>query len=211
MSKAGPSLKSPAENLAPGKALTIANVADGAEALIVSDLARAVTAKHKLGPVSLALVCRDGQRMAQIARAAGADAVILYREADFEAEVRRLTDGQVVDVVYDSVGKDTYMGSLDCLRPIGLFVIFGQSSGAIPPFSTALLSQKGSLFMTRPTLFTYVAKRSDLENSAAALFDVVASGAVKIEINQTYALKDAGQAQTDLENRATTGTTVLLP
>ncbi|MCO5065633.1 MAG: quinone oxidoreductase [Rhizobiaceae bacterium] len=146
-----------------------------------------------------------------LARAHGFDHVINYRDTDFVAAVREITGGKMCDVVYDSVGKDTYLGSLDCLRPLGMFVTFGQSSGAIPPFSTALLSQKGSLFMTRPTLFTYVAKREDLEQSAAALFEVVESGAVKIEINQTYALKDAGQAQADLESRITTGTTVLLP
>lgn len=146
-----------------------------------------------------------------LAKAHGFDHVINYRETDFVAAVRDITGGKMCDVVYDSVGRDTYMGSLDCLRPMGMFVTFGQSSGAIPPFSTGLLSQKGSLFMTRPTLFTYVAKRSDLENSAAALFNVVSSGAVKIEINQTYALKDAGKAQADLESRATTGTTILLP
>ncbi|MGC4023951.1 MAG: quinone oxidoreductase [Mesorhizobium sp.] len=146
-----------------------------------------------------------------LAKAHGFDHVINYRDTDFVAAVREITGGKMCDVVYDFVGKDTYMGSLDCLRPMGMFVTFGQSSGPIPPFSTALLSQKGSLFMTRPTLFTYVAKREDLEKSAAALFDVVKSGAVKIEINQTYALKDAGQAQSDLENRKTTGTTVLLP
>ncbi len=146
-----------------------------------------------------------------LAKAHGFDHVINYRETDFVAAVNEITGGKKCDVVYDSVGKDTFPGSLDCLRPRGMFVTFGQSSGPIPPFATSILSQKGSLYMTRPTLFVYNAKREDLEASAQALFDVVASGKVKIEINQTYALKDAGQAQTDLENRKTTGTTVLIP
>lgn len=148
---------------------------------------------------------------AELARAHGYDHVIDYRTQDFVAEVARLTDGRKCDVVYDSVGKDTFPGSLDCLRPLGTFVSFGQSSGPIPPFNIALLSQKGSLFATRPTLFVYNARREDLEASAKALFDVVAKGVVEIKINQTYALKDAGRAQADLEGRKTTGTTVLVP
>ena len=116
------------------------------------------------------------------------------------------------DVVYDSVGKDTFPASLDCLRPLGLFVSFGQSSGPIPPFNMAILSQKGSLFATRPTLFSYIAKRSDLDASAAALFDVVDKGIVKVEINQRYALADAAQARMPTSKaRRTTGTTVLIP
>lgn len=146
-----------------------------------------------------------------LARAHGFDHVINYRDADFVAAVNDITGGKKCDVVYDSVGKDTFPGSLDCLKPRGTFVSFGQSSGPIPPFNMAILSQKGSLFATRPTLFTYVAQREELEASARALFDVVGSGKVKIEINQTYALKDAAQAQADLEGRKTTGTTVLVP
>ena len=115
------------------------------------------------------------------------------------------------DVVYDSVGKDTFPASLDCLKPLGLFVSFGQSSGSIPPFNMALLSQKGSLFATRPTIFIYIAKRGDLEELAAALFDVVGKGIVRIEINQRYALADAAKAHADLEARKTTGTSVLIP
>lgn len=147
----------------------------------------------------------------ELARAHGYDHVIDYREQDFVAEVRRITDGRLCDVVYDSVGKDTYMGSLDCLRPLGLFACFGQSSGPIPPFDLSILARKGSLFVTRPTLFVYVAKRQDLEASAAALFDVVASGAVKVTINQRYALKDAARAHADLESRKTSGATILIP
>ena len=146
-----------------------------------------------------------------LAKAHGFDHVINYRDTDFVAAVNEITGGRKCDVVYDSVGKDTFPSSLDCLKPRGMFVTFGQSSGPIPPFSTSILSQKGSLYMTRPTLFVYNAKREDLEASAKALFDVVSSGKVKIEINQTYALKDVGQAQTDLENRKTTGTTILIP
>ncbi|WP_144223585.1 quinone oxidoreductase family protein [Mesorhizobium amorphae] len=151
------------------------------------------------------------QEKAELAKAHGYDHVIDYRTQDFVAEVARLTDGRKCDVVYDSVGKDTFPGSLDCLRPLGTFVSFGQSSGPIPPFNIALLSQKGSLFATRPTLFVYNARREDLEASAKALFDVVTKGVVEIQINQTYALKDAGRAQADLEGRKTTGTTVLVP
>ena len=114
-------------------------------------------------------------------------------------------------MVYDSVGVDTYMGSLDCLRPLGMLVLFGQSSGPIPPFNLGLLAQKGSLYVTRPTLFVYIAKRADLEFFASALFDVVRRGVVDVQINQRYALADAAQAHADLEARKTTGTTILLP
>lgn len=148
---------------------------------------------------------------AELARAHGFDHVINYREQDFVSEVKRITDGKLCDVVYDSVGKDTFSGSLDCLRPRGLLASFGQSSGPIPPFNLALLAQKGSLFITRPTLFVYIARREDLEASAAALFDVVASGNVKIRINQRYALSDVARAHADLEGRKTTGTTILVP
>ncbi|CAN7731105.1 quinone oxidoreductase family protein [Mesorhizobium sp. LjNodule214] len=147
----------------------------------------------------------------ELARAHGFDHVINYKEQDFVAGVAAVTGGRKCDVVYDSVGNDTFPASLDCLRPLGMFVSFGQSSGPIPPFSMSLLAQKGSLFATRPTLFVYNAKREDLEASAAALFDVVLSGAVEIRINQRYSLKDAGRAHSDLEGRRTTGTTILIP
>lgn len=147
----------------------------------------------------------------ELAKAHGFDHVINYREQDFVAEVASITGGRKCDVVYDSVGKDTFEGSLDCLRPLGLMALFGQSSGSVPPFNLGILAQKGSLYVTRPTLFVYNARRDDLEKSAAALFDVVKSGAVKIKINQRYALKDAAQAHADLEGRKTTGTTVLIP
>ncbi|TPI33124.1 quinone oxidoreductase [Mesorhizobium sp. B3-1-6] len=147
----------------------------------------------------------------ELARAHGFDHVINYKDQDFVAGVAALTGGKKCDVVYDSVGADTFPASLDCLRPLGMFVSFGQSSGPIPPFSMSLLAQKGSIYATRPTLFVYNAKREDLVKSAEALFDVVESGAVEIKINQRYALKDAAKAQADLEARKTTGTTVLIP
>ncbi|MER9139668.1 quinone oxidoreductase [Mesorhizobium sp. M0047] len=147
----------------------------------------------------------------ELAKEHGFDHVINYKEQDFVAGVAAITDGRKCDVVYDSVGNDTFPASLECLRPLGMFVSFGQSSGPIPPFSMSLLAQKGSLFATRPTLFVYNAKREDLEASAAALFEVVLSGAVKIKINQRYALKDVGRAHSDLEGRRTTGTTILIP
>lgn len=147
----------------------------------------------------------------ELAKAHGYDHVIDYSQQDFVAEVKAITGGRMCDVVYDSVGKDTFPGSLDCLRPRGLFACFGQSSGPIPPFNLSILSQKGSLYATRPTLFVYTAKREELVASAAALFDVVSSGVVEVRINQRYALKDAAKAHADLESRKTTGTTILIP
>jgi NADPH2:quinone reductase len=137
--------------------------------------------------------------------------VINYNKENFVERVKDLTGGKGVDVVYDSVGKDTFEGSLDCLRPRGMIVCFGQSSGPVPPFDLGILSRKGSLYLTRPTLFTYIAGREALERSAKELFDIVATGAVSIKIGQTYALKDAANAHRDLEARKTTGTTVLIP
>ncbi|RUX46249.1 MAG: quinone oxidoreductase [Mesorhizobium sp.] len=147
----------------------------------------------------------------ELAKAHGFDHVINYKEHDFVAGVAAITGGKKCDVVYDSVGNDTFPASLDCLKPLGMFVSFGQSSGPIPPFSMSLLAQKGSLYATRPTLFVYNARREDLVASAEALFGVVQSGAVEIKINQRYQLKDAGKAHSDLEGRRTTGTTVLIP
>jgi NADPH2:quinone reductase len=145
-----------------------------------------------------------------LAAAHGCDHVINYRDEDIAARVREITNGEGVPVVYDSVGKDTFEASLNSLRPLGLFVSFGNASGPAPAIEGTLLAQKGSLFFTRPTIMTYTAKEEDLRASAAALFDVVESGAVKIEVNQTYALADAAQAHVDLEARKTTGSTVLL-
>jgi NADPH2:quinone reductase len=148
---------------------------------------------------------------AAIAQTHGCDHTILYHEEDFVARVKELTDGEGVPVVYDSVGHDTFLKSLDCLRPMGMLVYFGQSSGKAKPFDPGTLGAKGSLFLTRPSLMAYTAKRKDLLSSAAELFDAVTSGAVTIEINQTYALRDAAQAHHDLESRKTTGSTVLIP
>ena len=146
-----------------------------------------------------------------LAKAHGYDHVINYRTENFVERVKELTGGEGVDVVYDSVGRDTYMGSLDVLKPRGMFACFGQSSGTIPPFDLNILAQKGSLFATRPTLFNYVTKRPDLERTANDLFEVVASGAVKIEVKQSYSLKDVRKAHEDLEARKTTGASILLP
>lgn len=146
-----------------------------------------------------------------LAKSHGATHVINYRTENFVDRVKEITGGKLCDVVYDSVGKDTFPGSLDCLKPRGLFVTFGNSSGPVKAFDAGLLSQKGSLFMTRPTLMTYVAKRSDLEANAADLFDVVKSGAIKVEVAKSYKLADAPQAHRDLEARKTTGSTILLP
>lgn len=148
---------------------------------------------------------------AELALAHGFDHVINYRTENFAERVKELTGGKGVDVVYDSVGKDTFPDSLDCLRPLGMFVTFGQSSGPIEPVNLAILNQKGSLYVTRPTLFHYIATREALETSANALFSLVSDGTISININQRYALKDAALAHTDLEARKTTGTTVLIP
>lgn len=131
--------------------------------------------------------------------------------ADLAAQVKRITGGAMVPVVYDSVGRDTFMASLDCLAPLGLMASFGNASGPVPPVDLAVLGAKGSLFLTRPSLATYTAKPADLAHCAAELMEVVANGAVKIQVNQTYALKDAAQAHIALEARKTTGSTVLLP
>lgn len=152
-----------------------------------------------------------GAEKVELALANGYDHVIDYRSENFVERVSEITKGEKCDVVYDSVGKDTYPGSLDCLKPLGMWVSFGQSSGPITDFNLALLGPKGSLFATRPTLFTYIAKRADLERYANALFDVVRSGAVKISVNQEYPLAEAARAHQDLQARKTTGTTVLLP
>lgn len=147
----------------------------------------------------------------ELAKAHGYHHVIDYSKDDFVKEVDRITEGRKCDVVYDSVGNDTFPGSLDCLRPRGMFASFGNASGPVPPFSLGLLSQKGSLFATRPTLFTYIAKREELEESANALFDLVKKGIVGIRVNQRYPLEEAARAHADLEGRKTTGATVLIP
>jgi NADPH2:quinone reductase len=164
-------------------------------------------AKH-IGATVIGVV--SNEEKAAIARANGAaHTVIGY--ATLVAEVKRITGGAMVPVVYDSVGKDTFAASLDSLGPLGLMASYGSASGPVPPVDISILAAKGSLFLTRPTLATYTAKRSDLERVAADLFDVVGSGAVTIQVNQTFSLKDAAAAHTALEGRKTTGSTVLLP
>ena len=148
---------------------------------------------------------------AALAKANGCHHTILYRDEDFVAKVKEITSGKLCDVVYDGIGKTTFPASLDCLRPLGYFVSFGSASGQIDAFNINILQAKGSLFATRPTLNHYAAARADLVDIANDLFKVVGSGAVKIPINQKYALKDARKAHEDLESRATTGSTILIP
>ena len=186
----------------PGDAVLI-HAAAGGVGLIACQWAKA------LGATVIGTVGSPAK--AELARAHGCDHVINYSTENFTQRVREITGGEGVPVVYDGVGKDTFMGSLDSLRPLGMMVAYGNASGPVPPFDVLLLSQKGSLFVTRPTIMSYTAKRADLEALGAELFDVVASGKVRIEVNQTYPLKDAAQAQRDLEARKTTGSTVLLP
>ena len=148
---------------------------------------------------------------AELAKKNSCHHTILYREEDFPARVKEITGGKLCDVVYDGIGKTTFPASLDCIRPLGMFVSFGSASGPIEAFNINILQQKGSLFATRPTLNNYIAKREDLVATAKSLFDVVISGKVKIPINQTYKLKDAQKAHRDLESRATTGSSILVP
>jgi NADPH2:quinone reductase len=151
------------------------------------------------------------EEKAALAKSHGCHHTINYRNENFVEKVREITEGEGVPVVYDSVGKDTFEGSLDCLRPLGMMVNFGNASGPVTQFNPGVLGQKGSLFLTRPSLMNYNAKREDLTASANELFEVVLSDAVKIEVNQTYPLAEAAQAHRDLEARKTTGSTVLLP
>lgn len=153
----------------------------------------------------------SSEEKAKLAKEHGCAHVINYKTEDFVKRVKEITGGRGVDVVYDSIGKDTYPASLDCLKPLGLWVSFGNASGAITNFDIGILAARGSLYATRPTLMTYTAKREDLLANANDLFDVVTKGAVKIKVNQTYPLKDVVQAHRDLEARKTTGSTVLLP
>lgn len=186
----------------PGDAVLL-HAAAGGVGLIASQWAR------QLGATVIGTVGSDDK--AELARAHGCHHVIVYTRENFVERVRDITNGQGVAVVYDSVGQATFMGSLDCLRPLGMIVSFGNASGPVQSFDPGLLAAKGSLFLTRPTLMTYTAQRADLAASAAELFQVVASGAVRIEVRQTYPLAEAAQAHRDLEARKTTGSTVLLP
>jgi len=184
----------------PGDTILI-HAAAGGVGLIVCQWAAA------LGATVIGTVSSDEK--AALAKANGCHHPIVYTREDFQARLLDITGGQKLPVVYDSVGKDTFMKSLDCLRPRGLIVLFGASSGPVPPLDLGLLAQKGSLLVTRPTLATFVATRPLLEENSADLFDAVGSGKVKIHVNQTYPLKDAAQAHRDLEARKTTGSTVL--
>ena len=184
----------------PGETILI-HAAAGGVGLIVCQWAKA------LGATVIGTVGSDAK--AELARAHGCDHPIVYSRQDFAAEVDRITAGAKLPVVYDSIGKDTFDRSLDCLAPKGLMVTFGNASGPVAPFEPGLLARKGSLFLTRPTLFTYTATRAGLEQAASELFDVVASGKVKVEIKQRFPLKDAADAHRALEARQTSGSTVL--
>jgi NADPH2:quinone reductase len=179
------------------------HAAAGGIGLIACQWARA------LGVTVIGTVGSDDK--AALAKANGCTHTIVYTRENFVERVKELTGGKGVPVVYDAVGKDTFPASLDCLSPRGLFVSFGNASGALPPFDILLLSQKGSLYVTRPTLFTYTAKRTDLLKMADEMFSMVLTGKIKNDARQTYPLKDAGQAHRDLQSRKTTGSTVLLP
>ena len=182
---------------------TLVHAAAGGVGLLLVQMARDIGARV-IGTTST-------EEKARLARDAGAQDVILYTQQDFETETRRLTDGHGVDVVYDSVGKTTFEKGLNVLRPRGYMVLFGGSSGAVPPFDLIQLSQKGSLYVTRPTLAHYIASRQDLERRTHDLFAMTLSGKLKLRIEHTYPLKDAAQAHRDLESRKTTGKLLLLP
>ncbi|TFW33424.1 quinone oxidoreductase family protein [Massilia horti] len=179
------------------------HAAAGGVGLIACQWARALGA-NLIGTVG-------SKEKAELAKAHGAAHVINYNTEEVVQRVLEITNGQKVPVVYDSVGKETFFKSLDCLRPRGLMVSFGNSSGAVPPFSLTELATRGSLYITRPSLMAYTSKREELEAMAGALFQMVSSGKVKIEINQKFPLADAAKAQTALESRKTTGSTILLP
>jgi NADPH:quinone reductase len=179
------------------------HAAAGGVGLIACQWARA------LGVTMIGTVGSDEK--AELAKANGCVHTINYNKENFVERVKEITDGKGVPVVYDSIGKDTFTGSLDCLTPLGMMVSFGSASGPVPPFGLNELASRGSLFITRPTLFSYTAVRSDLETMAAELFDMVVSKKIRIDINQRYALKDVAQAHRDLEARKTTGSTILVP
>jgi NADPH2:quinone reductase len=179
------------------------HAAAGGVGLIACQWARA------LGVTMIGTVGSDEK--GALAKAHGCTHVINYNTENFVDRVREITGGKGVPVVYDSIGNDTFFGSLDCLAPLGMMVSFGSASGPVPPFSLNELASRGSLFITRPSLMNYIAKREDMLAMAAELFAMVESGKVKIDINQRYALKDVAQAHIDLESRKTTGSTILIP
>lgn len=186
----------------PGDTILV-HAAAGGVGLIMCQWAKA------LGARVIGTVGSDAK--AELARAHGCDHPVVYTREKFVERVRELTGGEGVPVVYDSIGKDTFMDSLTCLRPLGMMVSFGNASGVVPPFDTGVLSRLGSLFLTRPTLFAYTAKRSDLLAMAAELFEAVVSGRVRIDVAQRYPLREAAQAHRELEARRTTGSTILTP
>jgi len=186
----------------PGDTILV-HAAAGATGLILCQWGKA------LGATVIGTV--GSKEKAEIAKAHGADHVINYREEDFAARVKEITGGALCDVVYDGVGKDTFMKSLDTLKPFGLLASFGNASGAVEAFNLGILASKGSLYVTRPTLNTHTAKRETMVAMAKNLFDTVASGKVKIAVNATFPLKDAAEAHRALESRGTTGSTVLVP
>jgi NADPH2:quinone reductase len=179
------------------------HAAAGGVGLIACQWARA------LGVTMIGTV--GSEEKAALAKAHGCTHVINYNKQDFVAEVKEITGGKGVPVVYDSIGNDTFTGSLDCLSPLGTMVSFGSASGPVPPFSLNELASRGSLYITRPTLFTHTAKRENLDAMAGELFAMVESGRVKIDTSQRYALADVAQAHRDLEARKTTGSVILLP
>lgn len=179
------------------------HAAAGGVGLLLIQLAKRVGARA-IGTVST-------EAKAQLAREAGADDVILYTQQDFETETRRITEGKGVQVVYDSVGKDTFLKSLNCLAPRGMLALFGQSSGPVAVFDPALLAQKGSLFLTRPSLMQYAATREELLWRAGELFDWIKAGELKLRIEKTFPLADAAEAHRQLEGRKTTGKVLLIP
>src|ERR1700690_4106291 len=164
---------------------------------------------HNIGARVIGTVSTEEK--AKLARAAGADDIILYTQTDFEAETKRLMAGKGVDVIYDSVGKTTFEKGLNLLRPRGMMALFGGSSGAVAPFDPIILTQKGSLFLTRPSLGAYVLTPEDLQKRAGAVFGMIRDGKLKLRIEHTYPLKDAQQAHRDLEGRKTTGKLLLIP
>jgi NADPH2:quinone reductase len=181
----------------------LVHAAAGGVGLLLTQMA------HNVGARVIATVSTEEK--AKLARGAGADDIILYTQQDFEAETRRLTDGKGVDVVYDSVGKTTFEKGLNVLRPRGMMVLFGGSSGAVPPFDLIALSTKGSLFVTRPTLAHYTLTRDELLLRAGAVFEMIGAGKLKLRIEHTYPLTEAQRAHRDLEGRKTTGKLLLIP
>ena len=164
---------------------------------------------HNIGARVIATVSTEEK--AKIAHDAGADQIILYTQTDFEAETKRLTDGKGVDVVYDSVGKTTFEKGLNVIRPRGMMALFGGSSGAVAPFDPITLTQKGSLFLTRPSLGNYISTREELVERSGAVFDMMAAGKLKVRIGHTYPLAEAQRAHRELEGRMTTGKLLLIP